>query len=157
MSLLSASAPLPDPELVWKAIDTYLGLAYAGGDQPLAVQTALAALDASAVPFYENPALVPDLHKPPTRYSLRLGNRHYPHMKLSLELSPDDSVWLFRVDAHDKHACPSPKAPEYSAFCQLMMENQELVGRIESAWAEQGLATFKTYLRDDLARRQGIL
>ena len=33
-------------------------------------------------------------------------------------------------------------------------ENQELVGRIESAWADAGLATFKTYLRDDLARRE---
>lgn len=155
MSLPSAPAPLPEPELVWKAIHTYLGHAYAGGAQPLAVQTTLAALRASRVPFFENSVLVPDLHKPPTRYTLRLGNRHYPHMKLSLELAPDDSAWLFRVDAHDKHACPSPKAPEYAAFCQLMTQNQELLGKIEAAWADQGLPTFKTYLRADLARRQG--
>ena len=64
-------------------------------------------------------------------------------------------AWLFRVDAHDKHACPSPKAPEYAAFCQLMTQNQELLGKIEAAWADQGLPTFKTYLRADLARRQG--
>ena len=147
-------APLPEPDRVWLAINTYLGLAY-DGLPPLGVRSMLALMRSWVGPFYKNRPLVPDPHDPPTRYTLRLGNRYYPHMKLSIELSPDDSMWFFRVDSHDKHACPPPNVPEYQAFCELMANNQELVSKIESAWAEHGLATFKTYLRDDLARRQG--
>ena len=122
---------------------------------PLTVQSTLAVMRSWAGPFYKNRPLVPDLHNPPTCYTLRLGNRFYPHMKLVLQLSPDDRMWLFRADSHDKHVCPPPQAPEYQAFCKLMQDNQELVSRIETAWADQGLPTFKTYLREDLARRQG--
>jgi len=33
-------------------------------------------------------------------------------------------------------------------------KNQRQAETIESAWAEAGLPTFKTYLREDLAKRQ---
>jgi hypothetical protein len=35
-----------------------------------------------------------------------------------------------------------------------MEENQRLSERIENDWATQGLPTFKSLLREDLARRQ---
>jgi hypothetical protein len=37
---------------------------------------------------------------------------------------------------------------------QLMDQNHRMAQEIETAWAEASLPTFKTYLRDDLARRQ---
>jgi hypothetical protein len=35
-----------------------------------------------------------------------------------------------------------------------MEQNQRVSEKIENTWAEQGLPTFKTYLREDLARRK---
>jgi hypothetical protein len=35
-----------------------------------------------------------------------------------------------------------------------MERNQRVSEKIETAWADQGLPTFKTYLREDLARRK---
>jgi hypothetical protein len=35
-----------------------------------------------------------------------------------------------------------------------MEKNQKVVESVERAWAEGGVPTFKTYLREDLARRR---
>jgi hypothetical protein len=39
-------------------------------------------------------------------------------------------------------------------FAELMAKNQAIAQAIESAWADRKLPTFKTFLREDLARRQ---
>ena len=146
------SAPKPDPQRVRQAIDTYVRLAY-DGPPPVNVRSLLSILSAWGGDFYDCPIFVTDLNKPPTRYSARLGNRHYPHMKLVLQLAPNGDQWLFRADAHDRHCCPPQSSPEYNDFCSLIQKNQGVVEQIEAAWAEQGLPTFKTYLREDLIRR----
>ena len=86
--------------------------------------------------------------------SLRLGNPWYPHMKLTIERAPDGKTSLFRADTHDRHIHVGPESPEYAAFCQMMEKNQSLASRIEAAWESGGLPTFKSFLRQDLARRQ---
>jgi hypothetical protein len=78
-------------------------------------------------------------------------------MKLAIDPRPDGKGFLFRADTHDRHACPPPESKEYPLFCALMEKNQRLSQQIESAWADAGLTTFKTYLRDDLARRQAAV
>ena len=147
--------PLPDVSRVLSAIDAYLRVAYDGGPPPL-VRAQLAGLRARpAEKFFDSPLLWrEDQDDPPGRYALRLGNRHYPHMRLMLERSPDRSRFLFRVDTHDRHICPPSSSPEFPAFAEMMEKNQRVAEQIESAWAEQGIPTFKTYLREDLARRQ---
>lgn len=140
----------PAPEQIKKAIETFLYIAYEGAEPPLVVQSQLATLKAWKGAFLSAPVFA----KLPGRYSMRLGNRFYPHMKLVMEPSPDQKQWLFRADTHDRHCCPPPDAPEYPEFCQLMEKNQRVSERIESTWAEQGLPTFKTFLREDLARRK---
>jgi hypothetical protein len=104
--------------------------------------------------FYDSPALERDLHVPPTRYSLRLGNRVYPHMKLSVESNLDDTECFFKADTHDRHCCPSPKSPEYQSYLAMTAMNEALSKTIESAWAAVGIPTFREFLRNDLARRQ---
>jgi hypothetical protein len=84
---------------------------------------------------------------------LRLGNCFYPHMKLSIDQRPDREGYFFRADTHDRHICPPPASKEHAAFCELMDKNQQLSQEIETAWAEKGVPTFKTYLKEDLARR----
>lgn len=145
-------ATKPEAAKVLRAIEIYLGYAY-GDTIPVTVKSQLAVLRSWKGDLLDAPVFAPDAHRPPTRYTMRLGNKVYPHMKVVFELSPDDSRFLFRVDSHDRHVCPPPGAPEYPAFCTLMETNQKIVESVEGEWAKEGFPTFKTYLRDDLAKR----
>ena len=144
----------PEPELVWRAIDAYLKVAF-DGEPPSAVRSrleTLRALDPQA--FYDSAVFETQGDGTPTRKLLRLGNRFYPHMKLAIEKRPDRHGCLFRADTHDAHCCPATTSREYAAFRQLMEMNQTIAQTIESTWEKEGLPTFKTYLKEDLARRQ---
>lgn len=143
----------PSPAEVWTAIDLYLSQAYSGGP-PSAVRARLDTLRAAAPEdFYGCAVFECDSKTNPTRFALRLGNQTYPHMKLVIERSPSGTSHLFRADTHDRHACPDPQSREYGVFCELMSRNQDCSQRIENAWAEKDLPTFKTYLKKDLEKR----
>ena len=144
----------PDPSEVLRAVDVYVDVAYGSEKLPLTVQSQLAVLRSWKGPFFRSPVIASDGGQPPKRYSIRLGNCHYPHMKLAIERSPDGQGYLFRPDTHDGHCCPPTGHPEHEAFRAMMQRNLELSTRIEAALAENGLPTFKTYLQQDLARRQ---
>jgi hypothetical protein len=144
----------PNPLDVLRAVDVYVAVAYGPEPMPLTVQSQLAVLRSWKGPFFRSPVIASDGGTPPKRYSIRLGNRNYPHMKLAIERSPDGEGYLFRPDTHDGHCCPPAGHPEHAAFREMMQKNQELASKIEHALAEQGLPTFKTYLQQDLARRK---
>ncbi len=75
-------------------------------------------------------------------------------MKLVIDRAPDGHGHLLRADTHDGHVRPAPGSRDYHAFARLMDLNREVADRIEAAWEADGLPTFKSYLRDDLARRR---
>ena len=137
-----------------KAIEIYLSQAYTA-QPPSPVRARLETLRALAPDaFYESPAFERDSQSHPTKLSLRLGNKFYPHMKLTIERRPDKAGFLFRADSHDSHCTPAPGSREHGAFCELMSLNQKIAQAIETAWADEHLPTFKTFLRDDLAKRK---
>ena len=146
------AAPKPEPQRVKQAIDIYLSKAY-DGPPPVNVRSLLRVMESWGGEFYECPIFAPDQARPPTKYTARLGNRQYPHMKLVLQLAPDEGTWLFRADSHDRHCCPPATSPEYNDFCGLIEQNQRTAERIEAAWSAAGIPTFKAYLKEDLARR----
>ena len=74
-------------------------------------------------------------------------------MKLIIGPTPTGDAYLFRADTHDRHVQVSPESPEYAALCEMLAKNHAIGTKIESAWELAGLPTFKTYLRQDLARR----
>lgn len=152
--MMDRTMPLepPEPSVVNKAIETYVRIAY-GDDRPIAVQSMLATLRDWGGRYYNCPVFAKDAETPPNRYSLRLGNRYYPHMKLAIERAPDGQSFLFKADSHDRHVCPPDGAKEHDAFVNLMGKNQEIATAVDAAWAAEGLPTFKTWLREDLARR----
>jgi hypothetical protein len=145
--------PLPDDAQIWAAIDSYLSLAYEAAPSAT-VQRLLTQLRECTTKLLECPGWVktPD-PKGIIRFTLRLGNRWYPHMKLLIEPSPDQQGYLFKADTHDRHIAVAPGSKEYDSFRQLMRDNQRLAEQIETAWAERQLPTFKEYLRRDLQRR----
>ena len=152
MSQPTSPVARPDAEQVQRAIEAYLRIAYPDGP-PVAVSSMLATLRGYAGDFFKAPAFVKDDPARPTRYSLRLGNQFYPHMKLVAELAPDQKTFLFRADAHDAHCCPPADAPEHGPFRELMARNQQIISQVEKTWAAEGIPTLKSYLQQDLARR----
>jgi hypothetical protein len=144
----------PTPAAAWIAIDIYLGLAY-DGTPSAAVRSRLDVMRAATEgAFYQCAALEATPKEEPARYDVRLGNRWYPHMKLVIERAPDQRGHLFRADTHDRHIQPAPGSRDHAAFRELMEKNQLLSSRIEAAWEAAGLPTFKSFLRQDLARRR---
>jgi hypothetical protein len=142
----------PDSSVVNRAIDIYLQQAY-GPERPVAVNSMVSTLRNWGGSFYKCPVFVKDDATPPNRYSMRLGNRQYPHMKLVIEPTPDGTGHLFRADTHDAHCLPPPNSNEYAAVSALIEANGKIAQAIESAWRDAGLPTFRGYLQDALARR----
>ncbi len=148
------SGSKPDAALVQRAIDVYVKTAYPDGP-PVAVRSMLATERSWAGHLTDAPVFIKDDLKVATKYSMRLGNASYPHMKLVIERAPDEKQgFLFRADAHDAHCCPPAGTPEHDAFRQLMTRNQDVISAVEQAWAAAGVPTMKTYLQADLARRK---
>src|SRR4051812_39699550 len=87
---------LPEPPLVLKALETYLSFAY-DSPPPVAVRSVVSTVRAWAGPFYNSPVFARTGDDDAPRYTLRLGNRHYAHMKLALEPSPDRTKYLFKA------------------------------------------------------------
>ena len=144
----------PPPATVWRAIDAWLSVAYAGS-APREVSALLDTLRRQEPGLrFESSVFERSNGEPPTRYALRLGNRLYPFMKLVIERLPARNTWLFTADTHDRHICPAPGDPEHEAFTGLMAHNRALAATIEDMWRAQGIDTFRGFLGDDLARRR---
>ncbi|HWP39418.1 MAG TPA: hypothetical protein VNL70_00735 [Tepidisphaeraceae bacterium] len=151
---------LPEPDQVLRAIEVYLDRAYgnAPGSPPArpsaAVRSMVDQLRACKEDLLASPAFVRSGDAECLSFSLRLGNRCYPHMKLVIEPSPGGQGYLFRADTHDRHICLPPEHPEFEAMSRMRRENQQVAEAIEAGWQEAGIPTFKSYLREDLSRRQ---
>ena len=146
------STAAPDPIATRRAIDVYLKTAYAD-EPPIRVRSQLKVLEAWKGPFMRCGVFAEDVNSPRKRWYIRLGNAFYPHMKLAIEQAPTGDSFVYRVDTHDRHCIPDANAPEYAEFIAVVEKNQKLAEEIETALGAAGLATFKSYLKDDLQRR----
>ncbi len=143
---------LPTDSQLWQAIDTYLRHAYAGKTPPAGVKAKLDVLRAACGSLLKTPAFEKGAGPGSQRYALRLGNTVFPHMKLVIECR-SESGCFFRADAHDAHCRPKDESGEMAAYRALVEKNRTISTAIETEWADLGLPTFKTFLREDLARR----
>lgn len=74
------------------------------------------------------------------RYTLRLGNRNYPFMKLLLQEHLVPGEFYFGVDTHDQLEI-KPDYPDYEQWSAVRRFNRELKRRIEQEFATAGLDT----------------
>ena len=148
--------PVPGlrPDLLRRAVEVYLRIAYPGSEPPPAVRKRLdwaEGLDSGellARPPFERVSKPAD-EKP--IFALRLGNARYPHMKMQIQPWDSKDGFLLSVNTHDHALAIDPNAPDADAFMALQAENQRLKIEIEQGWDEAGLPTFTRYLRDYLA------
>lgn len=77
------------------------------------------------------------------RFTMRLGNRNYPFMKLVLQEHVVPGQFYFTVDTHD-HMDIRPDFPDYEAWMRVKRFNLALKRQIEQAFEEAGLPTLGT-------------
>jgi hypothetical protein len=140
-----------------RAIDLYLSIVYPNNGPPAAIAERV-----RPVKGLEDQVVVPPelLERDPANsmpsYALRLGQPLYPHMKLVIEPAPGGTAdqYLIRVDAHDRHLHAPPGSPDAAWLQSIRTSNKDLTERVEAAWSQAGLPTFKDYLRRQLEARR---
>ncbi len=127
-------------DLVQKAIAIYQDLAYGSGRPRRPVETPKdCSVDALLALFHKEQAeAIPGY--PCHRYTLRLGNRNYPFMKLLLQEHLVPGEFYFAVDSHDQMEI-KPDFPDYEQWMAVRRFNRDLKRQIEQGFERAGLDT----------------
>lgn len=131
--------------MIQHALEIYFHHAY-GGDPKRIKGLDDAASDDVFAGFCDESRPAEAGHPRLERFTLRLGNRLYPYMKLVLQEHVIAGQFCFGVDTHDQMEI-RPDLPDYEAFMRLRRHNFELKRRIEEALSEAGLPTMRS-IRD---------
>jgi hypothetical protein len=141
---------LPSADQLRQAMSLYLSGAYSG-DPPAAAVRMLPPDPFDPREWLMSDAVERDPADAPLQgirsFKLRLGNSHYPHMKLCLSRPPKDPVFLFSVDCHDAFLHAPSESPDHAALEDLKRRNGAMAGAITAAWDAAGLPTDRNYLR----------
>src|SRR5262245_35329436 len=133
-------------DLLLRATEIYLSLAYPSGTVPEAVKRRIVwPEDCTPDVLLSRPPFEREgkaLGQPTPIYALRLGNQRYPHMKLQIQTWPDAAGFMLSVNTHDQVTGLDLSAVDAQAFQELQAENQSLKEAIEEAWDDAGLPTF---------------
>jgi CheY-like chemotaxis protein len=133
------------PELVQKAISLFLDEAYGSGSSSAGKDRGR-----KVPPEASSPEQVLALFNDETkkdrnalchRYTMRLGNRNYPFMKIVIQEHLVADEYFFAVDTHDDMEI-KPSYPDYDAWIAVRQFNQETKARIEAAWEREGIPTY---------------
>ena len=128
-------------DMVQRAIKAYQDLAYGNGGRPRrGVELPAAGGSEALLAMFQKEQVETIPGHPCVRYSLRLGNRNYPFMKLLLQEHIVAGEFYFGVDTHDEMDI-KPEFPDFEAWQQLLRFNRDLKRRIEERFAELGLPT----------------
>ena len=139
---------------VRKAISIYLDLAYGSAAKPRqAVDLDLPEeSDADAVLCLFQKEVAEEIPGHAcVRYTIRLGNRNYPFMKLLLQEHLVAGEFFFAVDTHDDMDI-KPDFPDYEAWMAVQRFNTGLKKKIEAQFGAEGLHTAAT-IRSIVAKR----
>lgn len=127
-------------EVVQRAIGIYQGLAYGAGRARSSVEPPPACEGAALLAMFQQEQGESMPGNPCHRYSLRLGNRNYPFMKLVLQEHLLPGEYFFAVDTHDQMEI-KPDYPDYEQWSAVRRFNRELKRQIEQALAQAGIDT----------------
>ena len=144
---------LPSAEDVRRAVRLYLANAYDGDVAELADRF-LPSPDADMAEWLMSEVTERDPPDAPLDavriFSLRIGNKHYPNMKLRLSRPPDERALLFSVDSHDAFLRAPPGSPDFAALEDLKRGNAEIAAAIGRAWHDAGVLTERNWLREKI-------
>lgn len=128
------------PDVLQKAIAVYQELAYGQGRKPRPIDApASGGTDALLALFQKEQTETIPGHAC-RRYTLRLGNRNYPFMKLLLQEHLVPGEFYFGVDTHDQMEI-KPDYPDYEQWMAVRRFNRDLKRAIEQGFDRAGLDT----------------
>jgi two-component system chemotaxis response regulator CheY len=128
-------------DMVRQAVKVYQDLAYATGGKPRrGVELPQTGGSEALLALFHKEQVETIPGHPCSRYSLRLGNRNYPFMKLLLQEHLVTGEFFFAVDTHDQMEI-QPNFPDYEAWMAVRRFNRELKRKIESGFQAAGLDT----------------
>ncbi|MBM4060333.1 MAG: response regulator [Planctomycetes bacterium] len=127
-------------EVVRRAVAIYQEHAYGTGRPRRAVELPATGGPDSLLAMFQREQLETVPGHPCQRFSLRLGNRNYPFMKLVLQEYLVAGEFYFAVDTHDQMEIKSDY-PDYAQWVAVRSFNRDLKQRIEADFAAAGLDT----------------
>lgn len=128
-------------DMVQKAITIYQDLAYGPAARPRrAVELPAGGVTESLLGMFQKEQIETIPGHPYNRYSLRLGNRNYPFMKLLVQEHLIQGEFFFAVDTHDQMEI-KPDYPDYEQWVAVRRFNRELKRQIEGGFQAAGLDT----------------
>ncbi len=139
--------------MVTKAVGLYLDLAYGAASERGMPDLSLPA-DAApeeVLQLFQEDVSEGAAGQSCLRYTMRLGNRNYPFMKLLLQEHIVAGEFFFGVDTHDDMEI-KPAYPDYEAWVAVRRFNSDLKRQIEISFAEAQLQTASN-LRDICSQR----
>ena len=122
------------------AVTLYQDHAYGAGRARRGFEVPSGEKAESLLAMFHKETVEPIPGHPCVRYSLRLGNRNYPFMKLLLQEHLVAGEFFFSVDTHDQMDI-KPDYPDYEAFLAVRKFNRELKRSIEASLEAHGLDT----------------
>lgn len=128
------------PELLQRAIAIYQDVAYGTGRPRRPIDMPKDAGPEALLALFqkEQAETIPGF--PCHRYTLRLGNRNYPFMKLLLQEHLVPGEFFFGVDTHDQMEI-KPDFPDYEQWTAVRRFNRDRKCQIEAAFQAAGLDT----------------
>ncbi len=130
-------------ETLRKAVAIYLDLAYGDREDSADRVPDLEAArrnEAGVLSIFHRECAEEIEGHPCVRYSLRLGNRNYPFMKLLLQEHLIEGEFFFAVDTHDEMDI-KPDFPDFEAWQAVRNFNLALKRKIEAQFGAEGLDT----------------
>jgi len=127
-------------DVVQKAIAVYQDLAYGHGRSRRPIELPAGGGVESLLALFQKEQAETIPGHPCHRYTLRLGNRNYPFMKLLLQEHLVPGEFYFGVDTHDQMEIKSD-FPDYEQWMAVRRFNRELKRQIEQGFAAAGLDT----------------
>jgi hypothetical protein len=149
---------LPDIETLHRAVKAYVLLAY--GEHPPERVMRLTppgqgdtAAWLMAEPIERDP---PDAPLNQVRsFILRLGNQHYPHMKVRLTRPANQARYVLSIDAHDVFLHAPAGTADEAALEALKRYNATLAQDVMAEWDRQDLPTERQYMRRLIEQARG--
>ncbi len=144
-----------DADALHRAIGIYQDIAYGKSDRRRGpdLQGVAGNEPEALLALFQKEQFEPIPGYPCVRYSLRLGNRNYPFMKLVLQEHLVAGEFFFAVNTHDQMDI-KPDYPDYEAWVAVRRFNRGLKRQIEEAFAEHGLDTAACLRRSVMERSQ---
>jgi CheY-like chemotaxis protein len=128
------------PAMLQQAIAIYQDLAYGSGRVRRPIEPPAEAGPEALLALFQKETAEAIPGHPVHRYTMRLGNRNYPFMKLLLQEHLLPGEFFFGVDSHDQMEI-KPNYPDYEQFMAVRRFNRELKRQIEQRFQLAGLDT----------------